>query len=701
MVRKQSQSKTKQVKPGGSQQPAPSYKSPQGNQVQLPRFSDRLPPTDHKRSITLPGSKLQLPRFKKMAEINPQLLQVDTTPPPQTPAAPLPEELQQPTTKRTPSRPRQSKRRSPNLSWVWLGMILLFSSLGVGAFLWLMRLPPLPDCEQISPLAPDSERLYCAREAAQSGELADLKAGLALVAEWSPDHPLYGEAQGLLENWSAALLAIAAREMQSSDLDSAVELANLVPANSPKYEEAQAAIAGWQNQWEQGEALYQTAQEAMKNRNWDLASEQVSALGKLDNEYWRRQRANDLTEQILTEKIAWQRFKEAEEVAKGNDTAKLGEAIALLQKVDADTFAWEEANAALERWSKVLLDRGIAEWQKGNLDAAMAIVQNVPARSEVALQAADLVRFSHAQKLATDYEPNWDPSLEQLVGISEALAAIRRIRPDSPFYDDAQTKMIEWQARLADLAQLQLADTVASLGQHVTFQWAIEQAQLVEADRPQRVQAQTLIAHWRSEQQRIEDRPYLQYAQHLAKPSTIPAYRAAIEEASRIEQGRALRIEAQTAIANWSNQIEILEDQPILDEALALARRGRLSEAIRTAQNIASDRALYAEAQSNIRDWQIEIQLVRDREIFYEAIALAERDSLTAAIDLASQIAPSSPLYSEVQASIEDWIVERDAIWEAWEAEEADPGYDDYSDDYSDSDSYEGYYDERYYDNSY
>jgi len=39
-------------------------------------------------------------------------------------------------------------------------------SVAAAALLWMFMLPPAPDCQSISPLATDMERLYCAQEAA-------------------------------------------------------------------------------------------------------------------------------------------------------------------------------------------------------------------------------------------------------------------------------------------------------------------------------------------------------------------------------------------------------------------------------------------------------------------------------------------------------------------------------------------------------
>jgi len=592
------------------------------------------------------------------------------------------------------SAPRRSRRpRSrPLKSWNWsllgLGAIVLSAGMGAAALMWLTTLPPLPDCGKMSPIAADSERLYCAQEAIRSGDLPQLVAGLQLVGQWSDDHPLYGEAQKLMASWSKAILAIANDKINHNDLPGAVETASHIPPNSPIYEEAQAAIAHWQEQWQQGETLYKMAQEALQNQYWDKAAEQVPALAQLENPYWQ-QRANQLTSQILSEKQARTQLVEARNLAKRQNSEALGEAIALAQQIDPSSHAWAEAKTELTQWSQALLKTGIQQWQQGNLEGAIALVQQTPPDPTLSPDASDLVQFSHAQRLAGWSEAQWQPSFKQIWGLMQALSTVNQIEPDSQLYRQSQTEREAWQSQLDDLIQLQFANLSASLGQRFSLESAIRQAELIGADRPRRVQAQTLVAHWRQEIERVEDRPYLRRARELAEPGTIPALKAAIAQASVIQLNRALRGEAQAAIATWNSRIETIEDQPFLDEARALASQGKRREAIASAEKIRSGRALYEEAQTAIRNWRTEIEIAEDRPILNEAYKLAEQGSLSAAIDVASQIGRGRALYSEARSAIAQWRIEREIVWDSWEAEsapESDDSY--YEEDYEYEEDY-------------
>jgi hypothetical protein len=70
-----------------------------------------------------------------------------------------------------------------------------------------------------------------------------------------------------------------------------------------------------------------------------------------------------------------------------------------------------------------------------------------------------------------------------------------------------------------------------------------------------------------------------------------------------------------------------------------------------------------------ILDWTTTIQIAEDKPILDEAKDLAYVGSLSAAINMASQIAPGRALYDEAQRAIALWKAEREYIWSIWEAE--------------------------------
>ena len=563
-------------------------------------------------------------------------------------------------------------RKFRSLPWVWhfLCLILLTGSSCVGfwAIAWLTRIPPFPDCEEISSFSADSDLLYCAKTLAETKAADHLTAAIELTSDWPETHPLYAETQPLLASWSKSLLNVARKQVHKGELAMAVKLAERIPDASPTYADAQASIKGWQAEWERGQAIQTNVQKLVEERNWRQARETLQALKQLYTDYWLQHQFRRLQQQIRTEQQAWSQLEQARELASSKHPEDLGAAIALARQIDLQSRAWGEAKGLIDGWSHALLFHSFRRWELGDLDGAIAAVQQVPADPTLAPEAQDLIQFSHAQQLASRVS-YWRPSLEQIFYLLEAITATQQIPDRSPFFQPAQTNLQSWREQLKDLLQLQLATVVAGLGQKSAYQLAIQQALLITPDRPQRTQAQTLVAHWRKEVQRLEDRPYLIRADQLAANKTIPALQAAIAEASKVQLGRALRIEGQTRIWNWRNQIQVIEDQPFLDEANRLARQGKLQQAIAAANKIQSHRVLYTTAQASIKDWNTRIQIAQDSPILREAEELAAEGSLTAAIEVASQIAPGRALYPKARNAIAIWKAEREYIWSIWEAE--------------------------------
>ena len=111
-------------------------------------------------------------------------------------------------------------------------------------------------------------------------------------------------------------------------------------------------------------------------------------------------------------------------------------------------------------------------------------------------------------------------------------------------------------------------------------------------------------------------------------------------------------------MAQWTKRIEVNQDQPFLDEAIALAKQGKLGAAIEKASSIKSGRTLYAKAQDNVYQWVSELQVAQDRPILDRAAELASGGSLGAAIDMASQIGYGRALHSEAAGAIGRWSAE-------------------------------------------
>jgi len=589
------------------------------------------------------------------------------------PISPQPTEVPSAATAAPPVSPvvplRRSRRGGDRVhsglwSFLWLTATVCFGGVGLAAFHWLTQLPPATNCQELTPLSADVERLHCAQIAAQAGTRSQLVTAIRLVQDWQPDHPFYAKAQESLADWSADLLAMARSSFQAGNMDEAVEIAGQIPPASPIYAQAQAQIRQWQDQWTRGEEIYQEAIAALRRQNWPLAAEQVTALGQLEQPYWRQTKADELSLRILAEKEMFQILQQARELAAGEQPEQMAEAIALVQNLQPQTYVWEAAQRNREEWSQALAETALGYANSGDLPKAMAVAQVLRLEPFFSRDAADLIRLSHAHQFVGEPDAPWEPSLTSLWGLLEGVAAARQIQPDSRFYSQAQEQIALWQAHLSDLSQLYLAQMVADFDQRYAFRLAIAQAAMVPSDHPRRLQAQTLMAHWEQEIQRIEDRPRLQRAEALAAAETLEGLRAAVDQAQEIAADRALGPEAEQFVTGWVRQIQTIEDQPIVARARELADEGQFDAAIAEAEKVGSGRALYDEAQAIVQDVRNQIFLAQERSRLEEARSLAGQVRLTRAISVASQISPNSgAIYQEAQAAIAEWDRQRAEIW--------------------------------------
>ena len=549
------------------------------------------------------------------------------------------------------------KRRRSFRAWRWsLLWLSLLSFMGVSVtagVLWLTKLPPPIDCQNLSRLATDGDRLFCAQVGATSGKLEKLEAAITLVQQWSPNHPLYPESRRMLEKWSGLILEIAQQKISQGNQSEAVSVASKVPVNSPLYPEAQALIASWKQEWQRSEALVNQVKEALKVQKWQQASQSIAELSASKREYWSISRVDALMQQMAAEKLAWEQLEEARDLAKLNRLEQLEEAIALAGRVNPNSYVKVKAKAEQTQWSRTIVQIAATYFDQQEYASAVNVLERIPANTPLYQEAQDWIHLSRASEVAKK---------DTILALLDAIAAVRQIEPKSPLYNKASTQATLWQSQLQDHTKLQVARLLASFDQQKTLKIAIDQATQVAPKRPQRIFAQTLIAQWRKEIQHIEDRNQLWRAKQLAERGTLNELKTAVEIASTIQLGQPLRLDAQSAIAKWNRQIQTIEDQPILDLAQAFAQRRDLVAAISTAGQIRSDRALYAQAQAAISDWVAQVQTAEDRPILEASVALAAQGRFDAAIATISQISSERALYSQAQALKSAWLEQSAAL---------------------------------------
>lgn len=552
-----------------------------------------------------------------------------------------------------PTQKRRRSRRALQWSLLWLSIFSLLGVTVTSGVLLLTQLPPPINCQEISPLSADGDRLYCAHLATQSKKLEPFVAAVTLVQDWPSSHPLYPEAQRLLEEWSKNILEIAQQKVNQGKYSEAATIASNVPVTSPLYPEAQADIATWQQEWRRGEEMISQFKDALKVQNWQRASALIAVLSKSNRDYWSVSRTDALVHQLAAEKQAWQQLKDALDLAKSNKLAQLEKAIALAAKINPNSYIKAQAQVEQSRWSRTLLKLAAMYFENQDFAGVVNVLKRIPINTAQYSEAQDWMRLARASKTAKE---------DNALALLDALATVQQIAPKSPLHNLATTKIALWQSQLQDHTQLQFATLLAGVKQESMLIYAIDQARRIAPGHPKRPLAQMLIQEWGKEIQQIEDQNKLREAKLLAERGTNADLKAAVEIASKVPLGGPLRLEAQNAIAKWRRQLQTIEDQPVLDLARALAVRQDLMGAISTAQQIRPGQALYAEAQQAIRDWVAQVQTAQDRPILEAASALAAQGRFDAAIATVSQISPQRALYPQAQALKSAWILQKATI---------------------------------------
>jgi uncharacterized protein (UPF0548 family) len=539
---------------------------------------------------------------------------------------------------------------------VWAGLVAFCGGTVYSTYGWLISPTPVPNCDRIWFFSLPSDKLFCAEQQVRSGDEAALLAGLNLVNGWSPNHYLHKKASQLQRDWSKTLLALARQKALHNDLAGAMKLAREIAPGNAVYRDAKNAVLEWQKNQTQIQGVETAIEAALQTQQWQRAEEQIKTVQSYPTDYWRRQ-VSRLRERIVTERVAHNQLQQLHELVKANsatDAATLGRAINLAMQIIPNRYTRIPVQQARERWNQSLVQLAEQKLKQQDLAGAIAVAQWIPFQPSLPSAVRDLIWFNRARQVMNRPFATV-PTAYIFWELKSILAALREISPNSPFYAQSLAYGNQFEPRVQDLTQLELAKATATLQQIPSLKLAIKMASTVAPGRPYRVYGQTLIATWKKDIQRAEDQPYLFAARQLAKTGKVRDLEAAIAQAGRIGLGRALRPEAQAAIFDWKQAIQISEDKPLLHQARNMATQGNLWLAVERAERIAPGRALYPEAQATIQQWIAKIQLTEDQPILQKAENLANLGDLGGAIAVASQIAANRVLYFEAQAAIQRW----------------------------------------------
>lgn len=530
--------------------------------------------------------------------------------------------------------------------WVALATV---SAGGVGtlAVTLLLTLPAQPNCSSINSVTTSaSERISCAEIAANKQTVKGLLEAISLIKTFPEDHPLRDEANIRIKEWSQEILNLADKSFETGRLDDAIATARKIPDDVPAYALVEKRIEGWRALWAKAEGYYRAAEAEIRKENWTQAFREAVRLLYIGNPYWETTKYEEITQAIASAREDGESLTKARRLARSGGVKNLLEAIKLAQGISSKSYLYEASKAAVVEFGRKMLDLAETQLENQNVNEALSIVRQIP--SIVNLQG-DIEDFTNlAQALALAQEGT-------VTSLDAAINQVQRISPNRPLYNKAQDWLLRWQQEQQDVARLDKARQLASMGSINDLQAAIREAQYIPYNNPRAEEAKQQIAQWQAQIQTTEDRPILNRAQQVANLGDPTSLAAAINEAAKIAKGRALYSEAQRKMAQWTSQIQRIQDQPYLDQARQLASAGNFTAAINTAQQIRPGRALSNQAQSAIQDWQGQARAQQNWQQAQQLASAGTPDSLISAIEILRSIPRSSALRSEAETAMNQW----------------------------------------------
>jgi hypothetical protein len=534
-------------------------------------------------------------------------------------------------------------------SWTWLVVLMLIpGSVGFLAMAMLLKLPTAPNCPSIFwPLASASVRLHCAQLAASKQTVNDLLQAIALVKELPQNHPLHGEIDRFIEEWSRDILKLADQSFQTGNLEEAIATAQKIPQDLTAYKLVDEQIGKWQSIWSKAEETYNGAIAQVKEQHWQSAFMLSAKILRVDNQYWARTKYDQLNRLIATAREDGDKLGKAESLANSKVVDNLLEAIKLAESIGQESYIYQKAQEAIPPFGRKMLELAQAKLDKQDADEALNIARQIPESAKLQGETDDFIAIADAKRSA------W---IGNVSGLEAAIAQAQQIAPSRPVYNEAQQLIAGWQLEIEDVANLEKARILASQGTVPNLIAAIAQVQLIPASNPRAREARQEIGRWSAQVETIEDQPYLDRAEQIAIFDDINSLQAAIAQASEIRRGRALYPEARKKIRTWVGKIQRIQDQPYLAQAQELAQSGNLTAAINVAQQIASSgRALSQEAQAAINNWEGQIRTRENWRKAQEVGATGTPEALVEAIRLADRVSNNSILRMDANLAIDQW----------------------------------------------
>ncbi len=543
-----------------------------------------------------------------------------------------------------------SQRKKPLWKkWQLWGILLVLCSGGIGysATSMLLKLPKTQSCSKVFwPIASASIRLYCAQTAAEDRNVEGLLSAIDLVAVLPESHPLRPEINRNIDRWATAILDIGEAEFQEGKLEQAIATAKKIPENVSAQELVEKKIEQWQTVWSKGEETYEQVEDKLRAADWNAAFTWAVRLTDSSNEYWA---TTKYEESINNINVAQEENASLTKAKTQVTTGRIDDLILAIDKaddIDKNSYAYEQAQEIIAEAKGKLVATVEQLIEQQDWQELLQVASRIPRSLKLKDRQKDWQILANAGSSA---------KLDTVFGIEEAIEEAQKLEKDSEYYRLGQKLIKRWKMEIKGVEYLAKARDLARFGTIAKLNEAITEARLIPRANPRYSEASQEIAKWRGQIQTIEDKPILNRARELSYGNNVNAWQRAIAEANLISSNSPVYSEAQGYVRTWRSNIQRIEDRPILDEAESFANINNYPAAIETARQISSGRALSSEAQSRIAVWQQEIDGQRYLREANDLALQGTPESLARAINTARQVPGNSSVRSQAVGDVNDW----------------------------------------------
>jgi hypothetical protein len=540
-------------------------------------------------------------------------------------------------------------RYQHRLTWkFWAALfVVVFGGVGFLATGQLLNMQKSPNCPKIFwPIASASLRLYCAQLSADSRTVEGLLEAITLVEALPNDHPLRSQVNQQVEEWAQDILNLAEKDYQAGNLQQAIAKARQIPNNVEVAAIIEERIAKWQKTWTEGNEILKKLEENLRASNWNQSFRLAVELLNLNNEYWATVKYNEAVAKITVAREDSSKLDDAFNIFVRGGLDNWLKVIEEARKIQASSYAYQEAQKLIGKTEDKLKEYAESLIERKNWQALRDLANQTPNDLKI---KEDVTDWSILSEAALDAETG------TVEGLEAGILGLEKIDVSRPLHQKALAMRERWQLQVQDVRILSEARDLAQAGTIEQYTAAITKAAGIPRNNPLWSESQQEISSWNRQIQVIEDRPILERAQEISLPGDITSLNNAIIQAKAIRQNRALYSDAQREIQGWQQRIERMEDQPILDQALALANIKDYTTAIETANQIRPGRALSAEAAQNIRIWRREVRARRNLQQANQLAATGTVEGLTRAIGLVTAISTKTDAGVQRSELLERW----------------------------------------------